>query len=76
LLGKGGFGKVYKALNHLDRREYAVKKVVMKGDTLSESTAKGKAEELLSELRALARLNHQNIGTFWGAKHFLIRLVS
>ena len=35
--------------------------MIIQGDTLSENAAEGKAEELLSELRALARLNHPNI---------------
>jgi serine/threonine protein kinase len=59
LLGKGGFGKVYKAFHKLDKCNYAVKKILMRGEGYSNPQIK--AEEILSELRALARLNHRNI---------------
>jgi translation initiation factor 2-alpha kinase 3 len=61
LLGKGGFGEVYKAHHFLDGVDYAVKKVVLRTDMIGDGDLEGKAREFLSELRTLARLEHTNI---------------
>ncbi|XP_005100245.1 eukaryotic translation initiation factor 2-alpha kinase 1 [Aplysia californica] len=55
LLGKGGFGSVFKAKNYLDGREYAVKKIRFK-HRHTEILLK-----LLREVKALANLQHANI---------------
>ncbi|KAH9502396.1 hypothetical protein Btru_075575 [Bulinus truncatus] len=55
LLGKGGFGSVYKAKNYLDGCEYAVKKIKFK-HTNTDTLLK-----LLREVKALANLHHTNI---------------
>ncbi|XP_055890458.1 eukaryotic translation initiation factor 2-alpha kinase 1-like [Biomphalaria glabrata] len=55
LLGKGGFGSVYKARNYLDGCEYAVKKIKFKHKN-TETLLK-----LLREVKALANLHHSNI---------------
>lgn len=61
-LGKGGFGEVFKALNYVDGQEYAVKKIVIPPARIRAIKQKGdKITALLSEVRALAQLNHQNI---------------
>ena len=60
-LGKGGFGTVYKVRNILDNQEYAVKRIVIKSSQLRRIKDKDPVEVLLSELRALARMDHHNI---------------
>ncbi|XP_059178047.1 eukaryotic translation initiation factor 2-alpha kinase 1-like [Physella acuta] len=55
LLGKGGFGSVYKARNYLDGCEYAVKKIRFTHKN-TEMLIK-----LLREVKALANLQHSNI---------------
>lgn len=52
---------MYKAFHKLDKCDYAIKKVVIGADMLGGRNQQAKAEELLSELRILARLNHRNI---------------
>ncbi|CAL1547553.1 unnamed protein product [Lymnaea stagnalis] len=55
LLGKGGFGYVFKAKNYLDGCEYAVKKIKFKHKNT------GMLLKLLREVKALANLHHTNI---------------
>ncbi|KAG9247701.1 kinase-like domain-containing protein [Calycina marina] len=61
LLGKGGFGSVYRALNHLEDREYAIKKIVITAERLHALNEQNRVEKLFSEVRALAKLGHPNI---------------
>ncbi|KAL8589958.1 hypothetical protein ACOMHN_024045 [Nucella lapillus] len=60
-LGKGGYGSVYKAQNHLDGRVYAVKKIRFRQKKV-ESLLK-----LLREVKALAKLSHTRIVGYNGA---------
>ncbi|KAI1101862.1 kinase-like protein [Jackrogersella minutella] len=63
LLGKGGFGKVYRCFNPLDQKTYAVKKIQL-SPKLGKIFRDGKLEELqhiLREVQALATLDHPNI---------------
>ncbi|KAI0101129.1 kinase-like protein [Daldinia grandis] len=63
LLGKGGFGKVYKCFNPLDQGTYAVKKIQL-SPKLGRRFRDGRLEELqhiLREVQALATLDHPNI---------------
>jgi eukaryotic translation initiation factor 2-alpha kinase 3 len=63
LLGKGGFGRVYRCHNSLDNRTYAVKKIPLSAK-LGRKLCQGGHEELqhiLREVQALARLDHPNI---------------
>lgn len=63
LLGKGGFGKVYRCYNPLDQRTYAVKKIQL-SPKLGKRFRDGRLEELqhiLREVQALATLDHPNI---------------
>ncbi|KAI1372428.1 kinase-like protein [Hypoxylon crocopeplum] len=63
LLGKGGFGKVYRCFNPLDQKTYAVKKIQL-SPKLGKRFCDGRLEELqhiLGEVQALATLDHPNI---------------
>jgi translation initiation factor 2-alpha kinase 3 len=67
LLGKGGFGHVYRVKNLVDQREYAVKKIVIRGEQVSLARDKEQQEALLREARSLSKLNHENIVRYYGA---------
>ncbi|KAK8041231.1 eukaryotic translation initiation factor 2-alpha kinase [Apiospora phragmitis] len=63
LLGKGGFGKVYRCYSPLDQSTYAVKKIAL-SDRLWKKFCDGNYEKLnhiLKEAQALARLDHPNV---------------
>ncbi|KAK1751252.1 kinase-like domain-containing protein [Echria macrotheca] len=63
LLGRGGFGRVFKCQNLLDQKTYAVKKIPL-SPHLSKSFTEGRHEELqhvLVEVQTLASLDHANI---------------
>ncbi len=60
---------MYKAIHKLDGRVYAIKKVVMRVEGYNDPEAK--AKEMVSEIKALAQLNHRNIvryHTSWAEK--------
>ncbi|KAF1981232.1 kinase-like protein [Aulographum hederae CBS 113979] len=63
MIGKGGYGKVYKAMHRLDGEAYAIKKIMINVARLQRIEAKGEDEvdNLLGEVRALAKLDHPNI---------------
>jgi len=65
LLGRGGFGAVYKARHRLDGMEYAIKKVRLKPRALNEMERE--LEKVLREVTCLARLAHPNIVRYYGA---------
>jgi len=67
ILGKGGYGKVYRVRNTLDRSEYAVKKVVLNTSRVERIRERGQAELdiLLAEVVALAKLDHPNIVRYY-----------
>lgn len=63
VLGKGGYGTVYRVKHNLDGRHYAVKKIAL-GPTRMRRIQENGQEELdhiLVEVRTLARLEHPNI---------------
>ncbi|EPY50364.1 PEK protein kinase Hri1 [Schizosaccharomyces cryophilus OY26] len=60
MLGKGGYGYVYKARNKFDGVEYALKKIPLTLRSLSSSN-------MFRESRILARLNHPNIIRFYSS---------
>lgn len=57
IIGQGGFGKVYEAVNLLENKKYAIKKLVMKGMV--------KMGELLNEALIISKYNHPNIVNFY-----------
>jgi len=63
LLGRGGFGRVFKCHNLLDKKTYAVKKIPL-SPQMSKSFCEGRHDELhhvLLEVQTLAELDHANI---------------
>ena len=68
MLGRGGFGSVFLAVNKLDKVEYAVKKINI---LLTKSNLVFK---ILREVTVLAKLNHPNIVTYktaWTEAYFV-----
>ncbi|XP_075383639.1 eukaryotic translation initiation factor 2-alpha kinase 1 isoform X2 [Tenrec ecaudatus] len=55
ILGKGGYGRVYKVRNRLDGQYYAIKKILMKNATKTECM------KVLREVKVLSGLQHPNI---------------
>lgn len=60
LLGKGGFGVVYEAINNIDHCSYAVKIIIL-------PRKESKRERVLREVRALAKLDHEHIVRYFNA---------
>lgn len=67
MLGRGGYGIVYHVRHRLDNQFYAVKKVPLSASRLKRIQQKGQSEldEVLRELRILARLDHPNIVRYY-----------
>lgn len=67
LLGKGGFGHVYRVKNLVDDREYAIKRIVMRSKKSNLPANKNQHQTILTEARSLSKLNHANIVRYYGA---------
>jgi eukaryotic translation initiation factor 2-alpha kinase 3 len=65
MLGKGGYGVVYRVRNRLDNQEYAVKKIFLSSERLQASRENDQIDAVLAELRTLAQLNHPNIVRYY-----------
>ena len=63
LIGKGGYGKVFRAIHRVDGFQYAVKRIALSPARMKRIKERGKEELdcLLEEVRTLARLDHCNI---------------
>lgn len=63
VVGKGGYGKVYKVKHKLDNFLYAVKRIMVSPQRLQRIQENGpqEMEKMLEEVRALARFDHGNI---------------
>jgi translation initiation factor 2-alpha kinase 3 len=63
VVGKGGYGTVYKVKHKLDNSFYAVKRIVVSAARLQKIHKNGpqEMENMLEEVRALARFDHGNI---------------
>mmetsp|Transcript_6467 Transcript_6467/g.15992 ORF Transcript_6467/g.15992 Transcript_6467/m.15992 type:complete len:1564 (-) Transcript_6467:79-4770(-) len=67
-LGKGGFGSVFQCRNALDKREYAIKKVLIRKDSkLPQSHFTKRLKRTLREVKSLASLDHSNIVRYYTA---------
>ncbi|KAF2152367.1 kinase-like protein [Myriangium duriaei CBS 260.36] len=68
MLGKGGYGSVFRVSHRLDGRSYAVKKISLGPAVLSrvQENGEGELNAILSELRTMARLEHPNIVRYFG----------
>eukprot|EP00741_Cyanophora_paradoxa_P010613 tig00020537_g10257.t1 len=64
LLGRGAFGNVYSARNKLDGREYAIKKIRFARTEAGEEQVR---EEVLREVKCLARLDHPRVVRYYQA---------
>ena len=68
VLGKGAYGKVYKAQHKIDHQIYAVKRVLI--DDLQDQnliSIKEYSQRLLREVNALSSLNHTNIVRYFNS---------
>lgn len=68
VLGKGGYGQVFKCMHRLDGMTYAIKQIVVSPARINKIQSKGQTEldEVLKELRTVARLEHPNIVRYYG----------
>ncbi|KAK4987382.1 hypothetical protein LTR66_007605 [Elasticomyces elasticus] len=67
MLGKGGYGSVYRVAHKLDGLQYAVKKIPLSIARLDRIQQRGEFEmdALLLELRTIARLDHPNLVRYY-----------
>jgi translation initiation factor 2-alpha kinase 3 len=69
IVGKGGYGKVYKAKHKLDGSFYAVKRILVSPAKLAKIQEHGseELESMLQEVRSLARFDHTNVVRYHNA---------
>lgn len=67
VLGRGGYGVVHHVRHRLDNQAYAVKKIPLSTARLHRIQKRGEPEvqDVLRELRTLARLDHPNIVRYY-----------
>ena len=63
ILGRGGYGTVYHVVNYVDNQHYAIKKIQLNARKFKKFRQGGKEEvdNILNEIRTLARLDHCNV---------------
>ncbi|GAX21296.1 eukaryotic translation initiation factor 2-alpha kinase 3 [Fistulifera solaris] len=66
-LGAGGFGRIYRCKNVLDGREYAIKKISVKGADSGDPGFQRRLQRVLREVKILAVLDHPNIVRYYTA---------
>jgi serine/threonine protein kinase len=66
-LGKGGFGSVFQCKNSLDGRDYAIKKVCIRGASSDDAKFQIQLDRVLREVKNLAVLNHPCIVRYYTA---------
>jgi translation initiation factor 2-alpha kinase 3 len=69
IVGKGGYGKVFKAKHKLDGSYYAVKRIPVSPAKLAKIQQDGpdELESMLQEVRSLARFDHTNVVRYHNA---------
>ncbi|KAF2034978.1 kinase-like protein [Setomelanomma holmii] len=69
VVGKGGYGRVFKAKHNLDGSFYAVKRIPVSPAKLAKIQEHGsdELESMLQEVRSLARFDHANIVRYHNA---------
>ncbi|KAL2856922.1 kinase-like domain-containing protein [Aspergillus pseudodeflectus] len=69
ILGRGSFGEVYHVKNHMDGQDYAVKKIPLSQKRLEQLQRgnENQLENIMKEIRTLARLEHANVVRYFGA---------
>lgn len=69
IVGKGGYGKVFKAKHKLDGSLYAVKRIPVSPAKLAKIQEHGseELESMLQEVRSLARFDHTNVVRYHNA---------
>ncbi|KAH7388628.1 eukaryotic translation initiation factor 2-alpha kinase 2 [Pyrenochaeta sp. MPI-SDFR-AT-0127] len=69
IVGKGGYGKVFKAKHKLDGSFYAVKRIPVSPAKLAKIQEHGpqELESMLEEVRSLARFEHTNVVRYHNA---------
>lgn len=67
MVGKGGYGKVYRVLNLVDNQHYAIKKMNFTGEQMRRIHSEGRLQTLFEEARTLATLIHPNIVRYYGS---------
>ncbi|RAL04160.1 putative protein kinase [Aspergillus ibericus CBS 121593] len=69
VLGRGSFGEVYHVRNHIDGQSYAIKKIPLSQRRLQQLQcgSQNQLENIMKEIRTLARLEHTNVVRYYGA---------
>lgn len=66
-LGKGGYGQVFRVRSHLDKQEYAIKKIVITSQRVKRYLQADQIDGLLAEVQTLAKLSHTNVVRYFHA---------
>ncbi|KAL4971497.1 kinase-like domain-containing protein [Aspergillus desertorum] len=69
IVGRGSFGEVYHVRNHIDGQDYAIKKIPLSEKRLQQLQCgnENQLENIMKEIRTLARLEHANVVRYYGA---------